>query len=193
MITSGPFQYHFLLFYSFSSSQQCIFLIIPSFPQFSLPSFTFPSRNTQGELFWTLAPSALCCCTFCEDLVLKNSQEQGFNFTARILLILLHIYWEQKEDYANALLLRPEQSGSKHVDVNGRQNGMEKKRSSPFQKWNDFVRVPLHYVHGWFVTKQKSASLARHPCQRLEHFKTLSSSSTFWSLKRFLRRCLASL
>lgn len=48
-------------------------------------------------------------------------------------------------------------------------------------------------MHGWFVTKQKSASLARHPCQRLEHFKTLSSSSTFWNLKGFLRRCLASL
>lgn len=126
MITSGPFQHYFLLFYSFSSSQQYIFLITPSFHQITLPLSTFPSTNTQGKLFWTLAPLALCCCTFCEDLALKISQEQSFNFTARILLILLHIYQEQREDYANAPLLRPEQSGSKHVDVNGRHNGMKK-------------------------------------------------------------------
>lgn len=126
MITSGPFQHYFQLFYSFRSSQQCIFLITPSFHQITLPLFTFPSKSTQSKLLWILAPLALPFHTFCEDLALKISQEQSFNFTARILLILLHIYREQKEDYANALLLRPEQSGRKHVDVNGRHNGMKK-------------------------------------------------------------------
>lgn len=124
MITSALFS--IILFF-----QQLSTVYFPNYTQFSpdYPPFIHSSQHKHPEQAVVDtssfgAPMPYRC--HCEDLALKISQEYSFNFTAQILLILLHIYREQREDYANALLLRPEQSGSKHVDVNGRHNAMKK-------------------------------------------------------------------